>query len=171
MISLTVSIFLLCFACIAYPKDPVPVRRTAIAVLTIIDVILTVLYLIPFSSIAAGIFECVQLDIGIMADDVILLILLFLPISVALPAIFFGAKVLLDRGLIAKGMAKQAEEESLKNMPHKFCADCNTSNPYHATECKHCKSTVFTTEPPSEVNTIPQQIRNNTPSDDEKITK
>ena len=168
MISITISIFLLCFACIAYPKDPAPVRRTAIKVLTTIDILLTSVYLYYFITIATNVFKGSQNGAGFNSGEVFLMILLLLPISLALPAILFGVKTLLDKSLIAKGMANEAEEENLKNTAVKFCVKCHTSSPLQATECKHCKGTEFTFEAPNEVSIIPQQIRNNTPSDDEK---
>ncbi len=167
MISITISIFLLCFACIAYPKDPAPVRRKAIKVLTIIDIPLTALYLYFFISIAVKVFKGTNSGGRIYTDDVILMLLLLLPIALALPAILFGIKALLDKSLIAKGMANEAKEKDLNNTAIKYCVKCNTSVPYYANECKHCKGTEFTTEAPNEISIIPQQIRNNTPSDDE----
>lgn len=167
MISITISIFLLCFACIAYPKDPAPVRRKAIKVLTIIDVLLTAAYLWLFLSTALKVFSDSGSGNGFYSGDVTLMLILLLPIALALPAILFGIKVLLDKSLIAKGMANEAEEENLKNTAVKFCVKCHTSSPLQATECKHCKGTEFTFEAPNEVSVIPQQIRNNTPSDDE----
>lgn len=167
MISLTISIFLLCFACIAYPKDPAPVRRKAIKVLTIIDIPLTAVYLYFFLSTAVNVFKGSQNGAGYDAGSVMFMLLLLLPIALALPAILFGIKALLDKSLIAKGMANEAKEKDLNNTAIKYCVKCNTSVPYYANECKHCKGTEFTTEAPNEISIIPQQIRNNTPSDDE----
>ncbi len=167
MISLTISIFLLCFACIAYPKDPAPVRRKAIKVLTIIDIPLTALYLFTFLSVATNVFRSSGNGTGFDTGGVTLMLILLLPISLALPAILFGIKALLDKSLIAKGMANEAKEKDLNNTAIKYCVKCNTSVPYYANECKHCKGTEFTTEAPNEISIIPQQIRNNTPSDDE----
>lgn len=167
MISITVSIFLLCFACIAYPKDPAPVRRKAIKAFTIIDILLTSVYLYFFVSIAVRVFKDTNSGTGIYTDDVMLMLILLLPIALALPAILFGIKALLDKSLIAKGMANEAKEKELNNKAIKYCIKCNTSVPYYENECKHCKGTEFTTDAPGEISIIPQQIRNNTPSDDE----
>lgn len=167
MISLTISILLLIFSCIAYKNDPAPARRRAIKSLTIADVPLTVIYLYFFFVILLGAMRDHNAGLGFDSGSIVLLLLLLLPISVALPAIFFGIRAINDKTLMAIGMSKAAEEENLKNTALKFCVKCHTSSPLQATECKHCKGTEFTFEAPNEVSVIPQQIRNNTPSDDE----
>ena len=167
MISLTISILLLIFACIAYKDDPAPSRRKTIKILTIADIPLTVVYLYYFAVITINVIKGAEYGLGYNTGGVVLMILLLLPISVALPAIFFGIKAITDKTLTAIGMATEAEEENLKNTAVKFCVKCHTSSPLQATECKHCKGTEFTFNAPNEVSIIPQQIRNSTPSDDE----
>ncbi len=182
MLIIGISIFLLVTACISYKKDPTASKRSGIMVLTIIDSVLTGLYILAIAFVAVvgfAIIPSLVIDPFVNAELAELvgfistagfglwILLLAVPCAFGAVATIIGYRAYYNKNLYNNSVESEKKEQQLQNTQHKFCKSCGTCSPYYVTICKHCEGTEFQLTPPEiSLNSggiIPQQL-------DDKLT-